>query len=70
MDSDGEPTSADVRARYPDWVTYYGSAGGLCRARLTGTTVTVAGDSWQDVLDAIPAALARLGQGQPREVRQ
>jgi hypothetical protein len=70
MDCDGEPTSADVKARYPGWVAYYGSAGGLCHARLAGTTLTVAGDSWQDVLDAIPAALARSGQSRPREARQ
>jgi hypothetical protein len=60
--SESEPTAADVRARYPQWVPYWGTPEQLCHARRIGSTVTVRGDSWQDVLDEIVAAEARLAE--------
>jgi hypothetical protein len=59
-DPPAEPTAAEVRSRYPEWVPYWGSLGGICHARKIGAALDVGGDSWQDVLDEIAAAEARL----------
>lgn len=52
-----EPTAADIRSRWPGWITYYGTPDQLCHARLV---VNVRGDTWQDVSDEIRTALAKL----------
>lgn len=64
-----EPTQADVEREFPGWAICTGTDQ-MCHARRTrGAALTVKGEDWQDLLDQIRRAEARLDESMPKPWR-
>lgn len=56
MDTNGEPTQADIEKAYPNWQTWRGVDQLYYGRRTTGAALTAKGEDWQDLWDQIKRA--------------